>query len=109
MVSGSPTGVFAISRDVGWIVWTPAPGMLKTIASTVGPGEPAEHSPASAPDAVLVCAAVIASRSVQTPSLAAVSALLLTVIVAADATEAAKPRPIRTMARKIRAPCVLTA
>jgi hypothetical protein len=55
--------------------------MLKAIVSS--PGAPATHSPGSAPDAVFVFAAVIASRSVHTPSLATESAALLTVIVAA--------------------------
>ena len=61
---------------------TPAAGMLNTMSSTPA-AEPAMHSPASTPDAMLVLAAVIASRRVQTPSLAAVSAVELTVIVAA--------------------------
>jgi hypothetical protein len=45
---------------------------------------PAAHSPATAPDAVLLFAAVIASRKVHKPSLGlATSDVLLTVIVAA--------------------------
>src|SRR6266478_1337891 len=83
-------------EEAGVIVWTPAPGMLKAIVSTVGEAWPAAHSPAAAPEAVLVLAAVIASRSVQTPSLAAVSAVLLTVIVLARAEAAAKRRGATT-------------
>src|SRR5438128_1791458 len=57
--------------------------MAKTIVSI--PAAPAAHSPTMAPEAVLVLAAMIASRSVQTPSSAVVSAALVTVIVAAAA------------------------
>src|SRR2546421_3716559 len=46
---------------------------------------PATHSPATAPEAALLLAAVIASRNVQKPSLLlATSAVLLTTIVAAS-------------------------
>src|SRR6266849_2697772 len=72
--------------DAGVIVWTPPPRMAKLIVST--PALPAAHSPAIPPEAVFVLAAVIASRRVHTPSLAAVSAALLTVIVLAPATRA---------------------
>src|ERR1041384_7537148 len=52
------------------------------IVSEVPSMAPAEHSPATDPDAKLLFAAVIASRRVQRPSVAfATSAILLTVIV----------------------------
>jgi hypothetical protein len=59
------------------------------------PAAPAAHSPAAPPDAVFVFEAVIASRSVQAPSFAAVSETLLTVIVAAEA-KAERRTPTRT-------------
>src|ERR1700693_190746 len=77
---------------VGVMVCTPAPVMLNAIVSTVGKACPATHSPAKPPEAVFVLAAVIASRSVQTPSLASVSAVLLTVMVAARAEATARQR-----------------
>src|SRR2546430_11370850 len=77
---------------VGAIVWTPAPEMLNAIVSTVGEAWPAAHSPAAAPEAVFVLAAMIASRSVQAPSLAAVSAVLVTGIVPARAQAAVRRR-----------------
>ncbi len=72
------------------MVWTPAPGMPNAIVSS--PATPAAHSPAAAPDAVFVFAAMIASRSVHTPSLAAASDVLLTVIVAARGRERREER-----------------
>jgi hypothetical protein len=48
--------------------------------------EPAAHSPAAAPEAVSVFAATMASRSVQSPSLAVVSAIEFTVMVLAACT-----------------------
>jgi hypothetical protein len=62
--------------------WPLKGSALKPITSLA---PPAAHSPAMAPDAVLVLAEPIASRSVQMPSLAAVSTMLLTVIGAAAA------------------------
>lgn len=53
------------------------------------PDPPATHSPAAAPLAWLPLLAMIASRRVQTPSFATLSAALLTVIVAACAAPAA--------------------
>src|SRR6266487_6572780 len=90
--------VIAVMAVAGVIVWTPAPGMLNAIVSTIGKAWPAAHSPAMAPEAVFVFAAMIASRNVQTPSLATVSAVLLTVIVLAR-DEAAARRRGPTMAR----------
>src|SRR5437899_10179989 len=57
--------------------------------------EPAAHSPVAAPEVVSVLAAVIASRRVQAPSLAATSASELTVIDAArtDGTPIAPRSP----------------
>ena len=55
------------------------PGIAKWITSVP---EPAAHSPAAAPEAVSVLAVMIASCSVHLPSLAEVSSVLLTVIVA---------------------------
>src|SRR5207237_2168450 len=80
------------SALAGAIVWTPDPEMLNAIVSTVGEAWPAAHSPAAAPEAVFVLAAMIASRSVQAPSLAAVSAVLFTVIVLARAEAAVRRR-----------------
>src|SRR5438105_9346655 len=84
--------------DVNVIV----PATLKPMTSDP---EPAAHSPAAAPEAVSVLAAVIASRSVQAPSFAATSAKELTVIDAARACETASelrsPRP-RTRAPRRR-------
>src|SRR5579862_3706116 len=74
----------------GLMVWTPAPAMANAIVSTVGAASPAAHSPAETPDTVSVLAAMIASRSVQAPSSAIVSAVLLTVIVLASAALAIK-------------------
>src|SRR5438309_377786 len=65
--------------EVGLIVLTPPPAMLKLIVSR--PAAPAGASP----EAALVLAAVIASRSVTTPSLAIVSPVPVTVIVASNA------------------------
>ena len=59
-------------------------GKLNTILS-VSEAEPAAHSPAIVPEAVLLFAAMIASRNVQRPSLATVSELLLTKMVLAAA------------------------
>ena len=60
--------------------------------------DPAPHSPTLAPDAVSVFAAVMASRRLQAPSSASVSASELTVIAAAiaglAANEARSPRAI---------------
>src|SRR5262245_24879568 len=77
------------------------PGTAKTTTSG-GPdgGLPATHSPGVKPEAELLFAAVMASRSVQTPSSQAWSTGLLTVMVAALAeppraaanASAAKPR-----------------
>jgi len=54
---------------------------------------PATHSPATAPDAVLVFAAVMASRKVHRPSaLLATSAVLLTVIVLPAALIVTSPK-----------------
>jgi hypothetical protein len=81
MIAGSVT---TGSAEAGVIVHTVGqpPVMANAIVSTVGDGMPAGHSPATPPDGVLVLFAVIASRSVQTPSLAAVSAVLVTVMMA---------------------------
>jgi hypothetical protein len=98
------------SANAGAIVQTPVPttqpgsvaaGIANTIVSR--PAVPAPHSPARAPDAVSVFAAVIASRSVHLPSLAAVSAALLTVIVAARA--AAGARSSAAQAAKVKPKC----
>src|SRR5215813_2234029 len=85
------TGWVIMGRaESGLMVWTPAPGMANAIVSTVGATSPAAHSPAEMPDAVFMLAAMIASRSVQAPSSAIVSAVLLTVIVLASAPLARK-------------------
>ena len=81
--------------------------------SEVGSAWPAGHSPAAAPLAALPLAAVIASRRVQAPSLAAVSATELTLIVVADAScaEPAKTKPVSSVARvsrPLRSPPVRT-
>ena len=60
------------------------PATLKVMVSAP---DPAAHSPAAAPEAASVLAAVIASRRVQAPSLAATSASELTVIEAASADD----------------------
>src|SRR6266540_2467098 len=86
------------------IVCTPEPEMLNAIVSTVGKAWPAAHSPAAAPEAVFVLAAMIASRSVQAPSLAVVSAVLLTVIVLADASTGRRSRARATTVPKRRRP-----
>jgi len=65
------------------------PGILKAIVSTVGGASPAAHSPLMPPEAAFEFTELIASRSVQKPSLATVSAVLLTVIVAAPQGAAA--------------------
>src|SRR5437762_4403422 len=70
--------------EVGLIVLTPPPGMLKLITSR--PASPAGASP----EAAFVLAAVIASRSVTTPSTAIVSPVAVTVIVLAEAADPAK-------------------
>jgi hypothetical protein len=57
------------------------------VSELLKPPLPAEHSPGTTPDAVLLFAAVIASRKVHKPSLPfATSAVLLTVIVLAALT-----------------------
>ncbi len=61
---------------------SPLNAALNLMASVV---PPAAHSPPIAPEAVLVLAATIALRSVQAPSLAAVSPVLLTVMSTAKA------------------------
>src|SRR5262245_31352896 len=88
---------------VGVIVWTPAPGMANaTVSTTVGAASPAAHSPAAAPEAVLLLAACIASRRVHSPSLpSTASAVLLTVIVLAEATGARTRRPMASTALTI--------
>src|SRR5512138_1917304 len=70
------------------------PVMLNSIASR--PTAPATHSPTAPPDAVLVTTEVIASRSVQTPSFAAVSAVLVTVMTTPAESEAAHDRKTKT-------------
>src|SRR6266436_1291352 len=85
------------SAEVGLIVLTPPPGMLKLITSS--PGSPAGASP----DAALVLAAVIASRRVTTPSTAIVSPVLVTVIVLAEAADAAKQSRPSANTRVLRA------
>jgi hypothetical protein len=89
---------------------TNAPGlpsgpMAKLMTSrTTAPGadlSPAAHSPVMLPEATLSFAAMMASRNVHAPSLATVSLLLLTVMVAAAVgrasaaaiANAAKTRP----------------
>src|SRR5438874_6618541 len=66
--------------------------------------DPAAHSPAAAPEAVSVLAAVIASRRVQAPSLAATSASELTAIEAARAEDTPidpmSPRAARSAPRR---------
>lgn len=66
------------------IVKTPVPTLNWIVSAPL----PAAHSPPEAPDAVSPFAAVIASRSVQTPSSALVSAALVTVMVLAQASGA---------------------
>src|ERR1017187_1561910 len=80
--------VIAGSGEAGVMVLTPAPGMANSIVSS--PAAPARHSPAAPPETVFVFAAMMASRSVHWPSLAATSAVLLTVIVAARADAGAR-------------------
>src|SRR2546427_11285803 len=80
----------------GLIVCTPEPMMSNAIVSTVGEASPAAHSPIIAPEAVFALAAVIASRRVQAPSSATVSAVLLTVIVLAKAPWVRRSRPTAT-------------
>src|SRR5690242_19516534 len=60
-------------------------GMSNAIVSTVGNASPATHSPIVAPEGMFMLAAITASRSVQAPSSATTSPVLLTVIVLASA------------------------
>src|SRR5664280_1818724 len=89
--------VIAGSAEAGAMVCTPEPEMLNAIVSS--PGSPAVHSPAAAPEAVFVLAAMIASRNVHTPSLAAASVVLLTVIVLARANAGARSIAVQAMAQ----------
>jgi hypothetical protein len=68
------------SSEPGVKVWGVAPEIEKLMVSVP---EPAAHSPPAAPEAVSELAAVIASLRLHTPSLAAVSVVPLTVMVAA--------------------------
>src|SRR4029077_9166020 len=74
----------------------------ENVIELVPVADPAGHSPAAAPEAVCVFAAMIASRRVQAPSLAATSVRELTDIEAAIACETAS-EPRRGKARR-RAP-----
>lgn len=71
--------------------------------------EPAAHSPIAAPEAVFVLAAVMASRKVQIPSFATVSALLFTTMPAAYAgvkvnalptTETSRAKNVKRLKRR---------
>ncbi len=88
IVTGS---VISGSCEVGDIVYPSSPPFVKSAVpvsanSIVSVPEPAAHSPVAAPETVSVFAAVIASLSVQAPSLAVVSAVEFTVMVLAACT-----------------------
>src|SRR5437868_5486258 len=74
----------------------------ENVIELVAVADPAGHSPAEAPEAACVFAAMIASRRVQAPSLAAKSVREFTVIDAARACETVK-EPSRARAKR-RAP-----
>ena len=109
------TWVMSGRSVAGAITCGPAPGMSNSIRSTVGLVLPPAHSPTAAPEAVFVFAAVIASRITHVPSLAAVSPMAFTVIVAAGAeaasvavATAAIPAPTALLASRDTSP-TLTA
>ncbi|MFO0955375.1 MAG: hypothetical protein U0526_02455 [Candidatus Saccharibacteria bacterium] len=93
MTTGS---VMSGSAEVGAMVWPFCPPFVKSAGPVIAKlivsvPEPAAHSPTAAPETASVFAEMIASRSVQAPSLAAISPLLLTDSVAAEARQRITP------------------